>query len=320
MSQTETYRVGDWVEVRSLDEILQTLDKDARLDSLPFMPEMARFCGQRLRVYRSAHKTCDPTGATNLRRLEKTIHLTARCDGSGHEGCQARCLIYWKTDWVKRVDGPGAGTQYPQPTEEQMEFLRSNTRRQVGDEPTARYACQATDVAYASTELPSKELGQYVEDMRTGNVGFFKFLWYVGDLVLWSLTSRYTRALGLSKSEAAPADPTLKSKKTEILGLQVGETVEVRPAAEILATLDSDRKNFGLNFDKEMELFCGKTYKVTARIERIVDERNGKLIKFGNPVIVLDELHCAGLAHRGRLSARARLSGSGARDGCGAYP
>ena len=33
-------RAGEWVEVRSREEIVATLDEDARLEDLPFMPEM----------------------------------------------------------------------------------------------------------------------------------------------------------------------------------------------------------------------------------------------------------------------------------------
>jgi len=51
--------VGDWVEVRSKEEILRTLDKQGKLDGLPFMPQMFKYCGKRFRVYRRAHKTCD---------------------------------------------------------------------------------------------------------------------------------------------------------------------------------------------------------------------------------------------------------------------
>ena len=36
-------RTGDLVEVRSLDEVLATLDDRARLEALPFMPEMLKF-------------------------------------------------------------------------------------------------------------------------------------------------------------------------------------------------------------------------------------------------------------------------------------
>ena len=44
--------VGDWVEVRSKEEILSTLDSNGRLDGMPFMPEMFAFCGKRFQVYK----------------------------------------------------------------------------------------------------------------------------------------------------------------------------------------------------------------------------------------------------------------------------
>ena len=52
-------RAGDWVEVRSKDEILRTLNAMGRLDGLPFMPQMIQYCGQRFQVFKRAHKTCD---------------------------------------------------------------------------------------------------------------------------------------------------------------------------------------------------------------------------------------------------------------------
>ena len=36
---TMTLRAGDWVEVRSKEEILATLDENGRLQELPFMPQ-----------------------------------------------------------------------------------------------------------------------------------------------------------------------------------------------------------------------------------------------------------------------------------------
>jgi len=38
-------RAGDWVEVRSKEEILRTLDKNGRLDELPFVPQMFGYSG-----------------------------------------------------------------------------------------------------------------------------------------------------------------------------------------------------------------------------------------------------------------------------------
>ena len=76
--------VGEWVEVRSKEEILRTLDHNGRLDGMPFMPEMFQFCGQRFRVYKSAHKTCDPDYRS--RRIHHAVHLETRCDGQALVG------------------------------------------------------------------------------------------------------------------------------------------------------------------------------------------------------------------------------------------
>ena len=48
ISSAKGLRVGDLVEVRSADEIMATLDERGELENLPFMPEMLKFCGQRL--------------------------------------------------------------------------------------------------------------------------------------------------------------------------------------------------------------------------------------------------------------------------------
>src|SRR5467141_2733024 len=92
--------VGDWIEVRSRQEILATLDKNGCLENLPFMPEMFAYCGRRFRVYKSAHKTCDTVNDYKGRRMRDAVHLDgARCDGQSHGGCEASCLIFWKTAW-----------------------------------------------------------------------------------------------------------------------------------------------------------------------------------------------------------------------------
>src|SRR5262247_3935707 len=95
--------VGDWVQVRSKEEILRTLDSEGRLDRMPFMPEMFAFCGKTFQVYKRAHKTCDTVFPIRGRRVDRAVHLTTRCDGQAHGGCQAGCLIFWKESWLKRV-------------------------------------------------------------------------------------------------------------------------------------------------------------------------------------------------------------------------
>src|SRR5882757_6684018 len=97
-------KAGEWVEVRSREEILATLDAKGWLEGLPFMPEMLEYCGQRLRVYKRADKTCDTVVPWSIRRMENSVHLESiRCDGAAHGGCEAGCLIFWKEAWLKRA-------------------------------------------------------------------------------------------------------------------------------------------------------------------------------------------------------------------------
>src|SRR6185437_8447839 len=104
-AKTSDLKVGEWVEVRSKQEILNTLDSNGELDGMPFMPEMFAFCGQRFRVYKRAHKTCDTVFPTRSRWVQQAVHLETRCDGQAHDRCEAGCLIFWKEAWLKRVDG-----------------------------------------------------------------------------------------------------------------------------------------------------------------------------------------------------------------------
>src|SRR5689334_7771389 len=94
-------KAGDWVEVKSKAEILATLDEKGQIDGLPFMPEMLQFVGKRLRVAKRAHKTCDTVFPVRGRRVAHAVHLETRCDGKAHGGCEAGCLLFWKTDWLK---------------------------------------------------------------------------------------------------------------------------------------------------------------------------------------------------------------------------
>ena len=37
--------------------------------------------------------------------MKDSVHLEGvRCDGSGHDGCEACCLIFWKEAWLKRAE------------------------------------------------------------------------------------------------------------------------------------------------------------------------------------------------------------------------
>src|SRR5262245_45015436 len=100
MINSSELRANEYVEVRSKEEILATLDEHGQLEGLPFMPEMFEFCGKQYRVFKRAHKTCDPPNGLCGRKMLRAVHLEGiRCTGAAHGGCQAQCLIFWKEAW-----------------------------------------------------------------------------------------------------------------------------------------------------------------------------------------------------------------------------
>jgi hypothetical protein len=155
---------GDEVEVLSKDEILATLDQDGRLEGLPFMPEMFQFCGRQLKVYKRAHKTCDPSLGIQGRRMLHTVHLEGlRCDGGAHDNCEAGCLLFWKEAWLKR---PGEETQRlrleatARCTEHDVE---QGTRGAVDSGTGERlYVCQNTHLKEATVPLRWWDLRQFI--------------------------------------------------------------------------------------------------------------------------------------------------------------
>ena len=76
------------------------------------------------------------------------------------------------------------------------------------------------------------------------------------------------------------------------LDLQEGEYARVRTYAEILETLDEDWKNRGLYFDAEMVPYTEGVFKVLKRVDRIVDEKTGKMLRFKTDALILENVIC----------------------------
>ena len=169
-------RVGQRVRVRSREDILQSLDEGARIDGLPFMPEMLKFAGQELTVDAVTHRTCDTVKTTGTsgttRGMAGAVHLTgARCDGSAHGGCQARCLLYWKEDWLESVKaGNPSADMGEMPSLDDVPALLARATRGEGDtteDPV--YSCQATEVLQATCFVSPRDPRIWVRDVRSGN-------------------------------------------------------------------------------------------------------------------------------------------------------
>ena len=143
--RTDELRRGDTVEVRTAAEILATLDEQGALDALPFMPEMVAYCGRRFVVDRRAEKVCDTIKDLNSRRMTDCVFLgDLRCDGSGHDGCQAECRLYWKEAWLRRVTPavPEAEAADDEARRALLELVTKATRAESEAEGGPRYRCR----------------------------------------------------------------------------------------------------------------------------------------------------------------------------------
>jgi hypothetical protein len=297
---------GDWVVVRSKDEILATLDANARLDALPFQPEMFAFCGRRMRVSKVAHKTCDTIQKTGGRRISNAVHLEgSRCSGAMHDGCQADCSIFWKEAWLRRADDSSAiPTTGSACTEE---IVYQATRASVGQsDADTIWICQTTALFEATTPLKWWDVRQYVRDVTTGNHSawhMFKLLVDAGYRNLVSLGVGYRFLVGaynkFQKVRGGRPYPAVDAKiragqptPTGTLDLRVGEWVEVKSAEEIGATITEQGFNRGMRFDPEMLKYSGNRYRVQMRIDRLINEQTGKMLTMKNPCIQLEDVYC----------------------------
>lgn len=309
-------RVGDWVYVRSAEEIAATLDDQGRFDGLPFMPEMLRHCGSRLRVAKTAHKTCDTIEGSGGRRMRDAVHLdVARCDGSDHGGCEAGCTLFWKTAWLSLTppagspDGP-LGSEHPIRTR-----LLCFASRSAVDASETVYSCQATELLRATEPLSPSDLGQYVEDVRGGNhsvgnmlrlLAFTAYRRLVDTGVAYRLLLRVYAAFQRLRG-GAPFPIAIgrisegQSTPTSRLDLRPGERIRVKPIEEIEATITRQGFNRGMRFDVEMVKYCGKEYRVSGRVNRIINEKSGRMMTMANPCVLLEDVYCRAECTPGRV-------------------
>ncbi len=308
-------RVGEWVEVRTADEILGTLDQDGCVAALPFMPEMLPYCGRKFRVQWSAHKTSDTIELFEIRRLANAVHLEElRCDGSSHGGCQAGCLLFWKECWLKRVPQDGRISETTGQGGERCgggsagglgaSRLLNGTRRCVGNGKPECYRCQATEMLNATTAVRRRTRWDprfYVRDLTSRNVKPLEFIQFGALAILNAFLLRwFGRRFPHIRGLAGGRTPSLQ------LGLEPGEWVRVRSKEEIELTLNKGQRNRGLWFDVELVPFCDDgTYRVLRRVERIINEKTGELVRLRNPCIILEGVTCSGnYSHRRMFSRR----------------
>jgi hypothetical protein len=280
------------VEVRSAGEILATLDKQGALEALPFMPEMVAYCGHQFAVERRAEKLCDTIRYCGSRRLRDCVFLDdVRCDGSGHDGCQADCRLYWKEAWLRRVapDAPAPETGDDDEARRALIELVERSTRTPTEDDGVHYRCQATELLVASEPLSLTDPRPYLREYTSRNVSIRTFT----RVMTRATVTEVRRKLG--RLPTIPVEgPSARSPETPRLDLRPGEWVRVKSRDQIRETVTDKGKNRGLWFDVEMLPFCGGTFQVRQRVERFVNDRDGRMIELPNDCVTLDGVVCSG--------------------------
>jgi hypothetical protein len=96
---------GDRVEVKAMDDIIETLNGTARNRGLTFFPIMRLLCGHEQRVERRLDRLIvDGTG--EMRQMHNTVCLEGSHCGCSYEafgGCPRDEYAYWREIWVRRL-------------------------------------------------------------------------------------------------------------------------------------------------------------------------------------------------------------------------
>jgi hypothetical protein len=266
------FRTGQTVWVRDFKDILATLDGDGKLDGLLFMPEMLRYCGRSFRIVTQPNRSC--VEGAGICGFSGMVFLEGlRCDGSAHDGCQRKCLLFWREAWLS--DMPSAASTPEAGGAAGLKTMQGG-----------RYFCQSTELAGASTgKLPENSgfgtrLGQDLHDLQRGNISFMQFSRHLSR----KASNRLRRLTGPDPDHTVVG--SRRKTRGASLGLQPGELVEVKSRKEIEDTLDVAGKNKGLLFTPPMLPYCGRRYRVANRMEKMILEETGRMIQLRDTVVL----------------------------------
>jgi hypothetical protein len=279
-------RSGDLVEIKTPDEIAQTLDAAGTLGELPFMPEMIEYCGKRFRVLRRVVKICasgmKSGGSLRSFSTDDVVILDGlRCSGANHDGCQKLCMILWRESWLRKVEDADAYSAVQPASQEQ---LGASLKTSVGPNT---YFCQASELLRATRALTKWErCVKSLIELRSGNCGPAEMAQRILIFLFWKVRRVLLGQYARGKRNSTP---------TERLNLQPGEWVQVKTIESISQTLDHKASNRGLWFSPNMSLLCGQQRRVERRIDKLIVDGSGEMRRLCDTVFLEGSL--CGCAH-----------------------
>lgn len=98
---------GDWVRVKSLEEIMTTLNMWRQLRGCAFMAEMEPYCGTVQRVLKPVRRFVDERDLRVVRSNGIVLLEGLVCQGTAGIGpCDRSCLYFWRVEWLEKIPPP----------------------------------------------------------------------------------------------------------------------------------------------------------------------------------------------------------------------
>ena len=269
----------DFVEVRSAEEILATLDERAELEDLPFMPESGLL---RTETHgpQVAQKPCDTHQPHGHRRMTKPCTTGSRCDGSAHGGCENGMLpVLEGAMAASRVDPDDRGGRVGMPSgPERCRVLEINTQGPLS--LTARFGIHVKPprLFRAAPAPPAIEGSSAVrrQDLTRGetwvSLAVLRAFRRVCSNRLPDCEQGSTRG-GCGFARACPGVSCKSGLQGRMpdrhLDLEPGRTRADQVHGGDPGDARSNRLNRGLGFDAELSRFCGRVTRVKSRASAV---------------------------------------------------
>ena len=103
-AQDTSFKTGDWVRVRSREEIAATLDPFNELKGCAFLESMYQFCGTQQRVFKTMQRFLDERDY-KVKKVRGVILLdNVICQGTPAFGtCDRSCFLFWREEWLEKI-------------------------------------------------------------------------------------------------------------------------------------------------------------------------------------------------------------------------
>jgi len=104
ISGLKNLKPGDWVIVKSKEEIKETVNNWNQLKGCAFMEEMWPYCGTKQRVLKRVERFLDERDYL-VKKCKGIVLLEGvMCQGTKDFGpCDRSCFYFWREEWLEKI-------------------------------------------------------------------------------------------------------------------------------------------------------------------------------------------------------------------------